>query len=420
MLLKHPNPYREGLPETLKLDWADFEFALSARNSAALGHEAEWAVVNYMAADCDLAVQLFDDLHEMKGIGSSDRLHLCAWFNGPLITDAFFARLNRDTTLDEDLALRFGDLPFNESRTLSMALTVAAAYPARKRVLLLSGHGGGWRGALREDDHSGLYRDNPSRMKLPAPFQACVKHLQACAAIAQEQINRVFDGTPTGRRADILAFDACDMGCIEAITAFANHGDILVVSQDQVPGDGYPYAQVLSALNERLEQTPLELARALVAQTKRRYAQAQDAGLSITQVALRSTELQGFVEAFVALIGTLTPTDRVRDALIHAFGNVKTFEAQGNIDLIGFVRLLREAPLPDDARRTSHEVLVRWERMVLASAVPGGARALNGLSIHAPQPGHIKLAYLQLMETQPWGLSAWGRFLSGYHLELLT
>ena len=416
-LLDQPNPYRAAPPEPLVLGWQDFEFTISERNNSALGETADWAVVNYMAADCDLAPFLFDDLIEMKRVGSSQRLHVCAWFNGPLITDAFFARLHRDTLLSDDLVLRFGDLRFNSPKVLAMALQVAAAYPARHRLLLLSGHGAGWRGALLDQDRSGAYRNDPTRMQLPAPFQACIAHLQSSTATAQTQVNRVFDGTPTGRRADILAFDACDMGCIEAVTEFADHGDILIVSQDQVPGDGYPYGQVLADLNARVAQTPLELAQALVAQTKQRYAAEADAGVSITQVALAGAALPGFVKAFVRLVGRLTPIGSSFDAVRHAFSNARSFPLTGNLDLIGFVQLLLEATLCDEARHAAHDVLRIWDDMVLASAVPGGPRAANGLSIYAPPLGQLDPAYEAQAIHRRWGLGAWGAFLAAHHAE---
>lgn len=417
MLLDGRNPYREPPPERLALGRDDFAFALSAGNDAALGREAPWAVVAYLAADCDLAAQLFDDLLEMKRVGSSAAVHVSAWFNGPLLTDAFYARLNAGTPLGDDLVMRFGDLRFNQPKVLSMALQVAAAYPARQRVVFLGGHGAGWRGALLDENRSGHWLREPARLQLPAAWSDCLAALQACLRTAQDQVNRVFDGTPQGRREAVLAFDACEMGCLEAIAAFAGQAQILVVSQNQVAGDGYPYAQVLQDLQAEPGQTPRELARALVARTKRRYADEAADEPVVTQVALDSDALAAFIAAFVQLVQTLTSAERAFEAVCHAFAEVFTFEAEGNIDLVGFVQLLRERPLPDDTRIAANRVLAAWERALIASAVPGGAREMNGLSIHAPPAGRLEPEYLALMQDHASGLGAWARFLTAHHAE---
>jgi hypothetical protein len=433
MLIDRPNPYRTAPPARLALDREDFGFEISTANEAALGRTAAWAVVAYLSADCNLAPQLFDDLLEMKGVGSSPEVHVSAWFNGPLLTDAFYARLNRDSRLGEDLVLRFTDMRFNKNETLTMALQVAQAFPARCQVLFLGGHGAGWRGALLDENRSAAYVNRPERLQLPAPYDECLLQLGRHLQRAQARIRQALPEEASGRRIDLLAFDACDMGCIEALAVFGALAGILVVSQNQVAGDGYPYEKVLQDLQAGPRQTPPDLARALVAQTKRRYlletagARAEAPGEMrapaapqpvVTQVALASDAFAAFVAAFVQLVRLMrTPAfdERVFEAARHAFAEVFTFEDTGNIDVVGFVQLLREKPLPDDVRVGAAHVLMAWERAVIASAVPGGARAMNGLSIHAPRAGALEPAYCALMADHPSGLGEWAGFLAGHH-----
>jgi hypothetical protein len=419
MLLNQTNPYRPALPDKLTLDWEDFEFTISAANDRAIGQTADWAVVNYMAADCDLAPFLFDDLIEMKQIGSSAGLHVCAWFDGPLLTDAFFARLHSATPLQDDVVLRFRELKTTDPATLTMALQVAGAYPARRRLLFVSGHGQGWRGVLLDQNLGAAYLTKPGRLKLPGPGAECDARMQRSQRAAQEKLTRSLEGAPAGRPFDILAFDCCDMGNIEAIGYFAAHADIVVTSEDQVPGDGYPYAQVLADLNANLTQTPTDLARALVAQTKRRYAALQDGDPPVTQVAIASAGLPGFARAFGQLVQTLSPIDSVLKTVQSALEGAYAFPPTGNIDLIGFVRLLLDGPLPEASRQAAQHVLAQWSRIVVATAVPGDARGPNGLSIYAPSPTAFDPDYLRLINTLPWGLGIWSWFLASYYLKVL-
>ena len=71
MLIEQGNPYAPGAPEVLRLGWDDFRFSVSTVNRAALGRRAQWTVLLYLAADCDLARWMFDDLLEAKSVGSS-------------------------------------------------------------------------------------------------------------------------------------------------------------------------------------------------------------------------------------------------------------------------------------------------------------------------------------------------------------
>jgi hypothetical protein len=181
MLFNNGNPYRGRWPETLQLDWDDFECGLSAANEQALGQVADWAIFAYMAADCNLASLIFDDLLEMKAVGSNPAIHVLALFDGPFLADSFFARLNAATGLDEDIVLRFNELHTNEASTLTMALRVASAYPARRRLLLLGGHGSGWPGALIDENIGMQYSREPGRLVLPGPGNECDARLRTCS-----------------------------------------------------------------------------------------------------------------------------------------------------------------------------------------------------------------------------------------------
>ena len=107
MLLDNANPYVDPYPENLTLGLDDFTFEISPANDKAIGQTAEWSVICYMAADCNLAALMFDDLYELKQVGSNDTVHLSAFFCGPLLTDSFFARLNPEGALAEDIVVKY-------------------------------------------------------------------------------------------------------------------------------------------------------------------------------------------------------------------------------------------------------------------------------------------------------------------------
>jgi hypothetical protein len=149
MLFGQGNPYRHGLPDVLQLEEADFDFDISPVNLKAVGRVAHWSVFTFMAADDPaLSASMFDDLLEMKSIGSTPDVHISAIFIGPLLTDSLFMRLNVATSFPEDIVLRFLRIESNPKILSETIRNNAAIFPDGKRILILSGHGNGWKGLL--------------------------------------------------------------------------------------------------------------------------------------------------------------------------------------------------------------------------------------------------------------------------------
>ena len=180
MLFESGNPYRP-MPQTLQLTWEDFDCRLSAANDAAIGELAEWCVVAYMAADNDLAPQIYDNILRMKSVASNAAMHVCVLFDGPLLTDAFFARLTPGGSVRDDICIRFRELRTNDPATLGLATKLASFYPAKHRLFILSGHGNGWRGLLLDENLGSQYMLDPSRLVLPGPGPACDARMHDCS-----------------------------------------------------------------------------------------------------------------------------------------------------------------------------------------------------------------------------------------------
>lgn len=424
MLIDADNPYRGGSPARLKLTEEDFTFALSEANRQALGRTAAWSVVGYLAADCNLAPFMFEDLKQMKAVGSGPDLHVMALFDGPLLTDAFFARLHRDSKLSEDLLAKFGELETHKPAVLTMALQLASLYPGEKRVLFLCGHGQGWRGALL-DENQGLtrFRQDPGWLVLPGTYQECFRRLGECNRQVQEELNRHLPAPAPAKPYDILAFDACYMGNIEAVATLADQADFLVASEDQMPGQGFPYERVLAALSRNPEQPPETFCRLLVAETKDFYHVPGRPRSRATQVALRSRRLPEVIAALCRLVQALSALlDRdpaVRQAARYALDMTWHFPDTDSIDLKDMVLNLLTCPLPVEIRQAAEAFLDAWSALVVATPAPEESGGRHGLTIYAPRPERFDLQYLRLANTLPYGLGIWSWFLARYYLLVL-
>src|SRR5579863_1094350 len=421
MLFNNGNPYRGRWPEALELGWDDFECGLSTANEQALGQVADWAIFAYMAADCNLASLMFDDLLDMKAVGSNPSMHVLALFDGPFLADSFFARLNAGTGLGEDIFLRFNELRTNEASTLTMALQVASAYPARRRLLLLGGHGSGWPGALIDENIGMRYRREPGKLILPGPGKECDARLQSCQLRVQERLNREIEkAAAPGRHYDVLAFDACYMGNIEAVAHFAGEADLLVVSEDAMPGEGFAYQSIMAELLRNPAQSPAELARYIVGATGQFYRSPGKPARAITLAALKAERLAPFSEAFVRLVQVLDVTDPASFPVVrNAMEKAWAFDATGTVDLKGFVLKLLEHALPPAVQEAARKVLEQWSELVLAFAGGGTAETTNGLSTYAPPADKFDMSYIELSNQLPLNFGIWAWFLGAYYLQLL-
>lgn len=430
MLIDQPSPYARPLPEVLQLGWDDFEFTISPANRAALGRPAAWTVIAYLAADCAgddyLADLMSDDLRELQSVGSSDAVHVLALFDGPLLADSFIARLNAGARLGEDLVMRFNELNTNRAETLTMAIHLAEAYPARHRLLVLGGHGRGWRGVALDQNVGLQYRREPGKLVLPGSGTECDARLRACQEVAQDLLNAAIerpDATP--QPLDVLAFDACHMGQIEAIAGLADHARTFVVCEDAMPGEGLNYGAVLRALHRQPTLSPDELARRLVQETDLFYASPSRHAGAPALAALDTVALTPLAEALVALAGALDLRDaRVSAATEHALGTAWREPDMGAIDLPGFALRLLECQLPADAAAAARRLLSAWDAARLAGPQQRvGARCgpgdAHGLAVYAPSPQAFEEAYLEQANSLPHGLARWAWWLGTLYARQL-
>lgn len=110
-------------------------------------------------------------------------------------------------------------------------------YPAENYWLVVSDHGDAWKGALEDDGSNGW-------MSLP--------QIQGALAEAREK---------TGRKLDVLSFDCCYMGSLEAAHQLRTEARYMVGSQEEVGYYGQDYAKLLPGIENK---NPRQLAEYLV------------------------------------------------------------------------------------------------------------------------------------------------------------
>ena len=251
---------------------------------------AKWAVLVYIAGNSDLSGAAGVDLQEMSRVGSTDRVRVLVFEKradeaSGQVSPAFRYELGKER---ESL----GPTDSGDPNTLLAFLRWAfGAVKADRYAVVLWNHGSGW--APWMDTVSTEVRGNGQpitpheraslsvRPGIRAFFRPAVEETlkertaSARAILIDAGTHHSVDtvelgkvvrlaAEELGRPIDVLGMDACLMTTVEVLWQVRQHALVAVGSEQTEPGTGWPYEQVLSALNANPAMSPQELGVAIV------------------------------------------------------------------------------------------------------------------------------------------------------------
>ncbi len=185
-----------------------------------------WTFMSYMSGDSSLSDQIPSDILEMKKVGSGDGLEIIVLMDREGVGDTSMARIlknGQEAIALSDVEPSWGDeLNLgNPSTLVSFVLWTAENHPADRFMLDIWGHGNGWPGSCPDK----------------GDFLDTVELGQAMKDISDAGIN-----------IDIVSMDACQMGQIEVAYELRHGADYALLSQKDVPLNGWPYDLFLGHL----------------------------------------------------------------------------------------------------------------------------------------------------------------------------
>lgn len=288
-----------------------------------------WTFMVFMAGDNNLSAAGDADLVEMRRVGSDDRVNVVVEFDNA--GDAGTRRYHIGKDGVGEAVEELGETDSGSPQVLSDFITWAAANsPAERYALVLWNHGGGW--APTEVDRvahavaSPGYnvRELAERSSSPlgrVVFRSSLERIFGLAnpterAICSDdgsghsldtlELGRVIArGAETiGRPFDLLGMDACLMSNLEVAYQVRDHVRIMVASEENEPGDGWPYDRVLGRLVTDPDMATADFARHIVSDYVSWYRENGHTG-GVTQAAI---DLAG--------LGSVTgPLDALADRL---------------------------------------------------------------------------------------------------------
>jgi hypothetical protein len=218
-----------------------------------------------------------------------------------------------------------------------------------------------------------------------------------------------------GRPLDIIGFDACLMSMLEVDYQLKDCAACAIGSEEEEPGNGWPYDTILKALTRKPKMSAAELA----IKTVGLYAASYRAGDRVTLAATDLTQ-GGAVASAVDHLGRQLVTALAGGgamALTALRAKVQEYtppydEYVDLVDLCDGLQKLLPAPA---VKQACVAVKTAVSAMVLASAFKGaGVARSNGLSIYFPKR-KVSPLYAKLDFSKG---SAWATFIAAYVAEV--
>lgn len=246
--------------------------------------EKDWTVLVYMAADNDLFPYALWDLFEMEarfeserngagstlktdllvqvdGPGSDDlrRLHI---FSGPVVyarkSKSDFEAASLDDVSSPIAARLREDAKTEKDRLLEFLLWGAKNYPAKNYLVIVWGHGQGWKAyPVKQPARSRtLSRENVNLEAFPTPetdphFGGIAFRQSAGSWLDIPALRSALDSfrRTIGKPVDVYASDACLMQMLEVSYELGNSARFVVGSTQVQNFLGLPYRRILYELN---------------------------------------------------------------------------------------------------------------------------------------------------------------------------
>ena len=348
------------------------------------GEHKKWLIMNYVAADCNLQVAQYKNLDNQEQVGSDKNTHIVAMIDiGPfpgLMDESWSGArtyyINGDNTKDKitsPVISEHGnhvDMSDMDVMTKFIADTIKK-FPSDYTDLVLNDHGGGWTGALA-DDHDGRL------MKIPQIRKAIEK---------AEEI--------TGKKLDIIGFDACLMADTQVAYELKDTAKILLASEETEGGKGWTYSPMLGgkggealktiqdSMTKRIDVSPEEFAKTVVKVNGEH--QKDIPTFSATDL----TKMDDLAKAADKFAGAVinAPDDKfiIRDAIKKAQNYAGGYAPYGDMrDFYHMAELIEKDVKSSEVREAAKEMKETIKATIIENEADEVHRNSHGIHVYTP------------------------------------
>lgn len=360
--------------------------------------ERRWTIAVYLGGDNDLEAGAMLDLEELRSSMPEKGVEVIVLLDraqGHLEeenswTDAHVFRLQHGNE-GVPILKALGEIDTGDQRTLAGFLLGAfKTFPAEHLAAVIWDHGGGWTGIVEDEDVPG----QPGKLDM-------LNHLDVRIAL------RTALWGASRMKLDLLAFDACLMGELDVALNVREYADVLVASEANVPGRGFPYDQVLPLFADA-SKSSADIGRGIVDAFAESYEAIHHPATTISAFDL--ARVDAVAHALDAVGAACLPTvDTQWPAIARALYYGEAYEPRteresasvfGSRDLLDVLHRMRDGITPFPASKELATLESEVGRFVLATRVGDARRLSHGVSIYAPYRGD---QWMPMHETTPLG-----------------
>ncbi len=325
---------------------------------------AKWTFMVYLDGDNNLEQAGVDDVNEMEKVGSTSDVNIVVLFdrakgfdssNGDWTT-AKVARIVKDNDAKKmssfaSSAEDWGEADMGSKKTLTKFVKYAMKkYPAEKYALVLWNHGGGWRSLeLMESASRGFPVSEPGfqynydehvRLKLE---MGRLMTISGARTICGDDSHGTILNTEDVRLAlrdipklNLIGMDACLMAMVEVAYELRNKANVMVASEENEPGFGWPYDLLLKPLTERPSMNEVALGKIIV-DSYGEYCDSHVKTPPPTQSAIRLSEMKNVANAVNRFVSSVPQKQKAGVNFVKIRNRTPSFARKDYIDYKNFL-----------------------------------------------------------------------------------
>ncbi|MBD3189952.1 MAG: hypothetical protein GF308_04890 [Candidatus Heimdallarchaeota archaeon] len=361
----------------------DFGFLLTnnpvlEENDGGLAQQQkEWTFMVYLDADNNLDRFGVEDVNEMEVVGSSDEVNIIVLLDREeqgAKTYYIEKDFSEVTISSSEISIPgiANEPNMGDPETLETFVTyIQDYYAADNYVLTLWDHGSGWRTYYEEYGTVEGYHKSPKGV--------CYDDSSGNDALNTDELGAVLAGL--SGKIDILAFDACLMASAELAYEYRDDVDIMVASQEYIPGDGYNYDAILEELVDDPYMTPEDFATILVDEYRYEYVRESMATLSAIDCSKMDT-LATAIDNFASTM--MTNIDSIVLSVNRVWQSVEYFSLLSYIELHHFCECVKTEVENNDIDAAAENVQNAIVDATIAEWHGSSHSHAKGLTIYFP------------------------------------
>jgi Clostripain family len=352
------------------------------QNAVAAAATKDWTVLVYVNGNNNLDEYGTTNIKQMETVGSTDNINVVvqwASYSAHDVKRLYIQKSTDPSNVTSPVVQDLGpNVDMGDWNTFAQFIQWGAQnYPANHYLVDMWDHGSGWHSITAEFVGGHVYRPmDVSWDDYTGNSITTVQLGQALAAGAQT----------IGHKIDIYANDACMMAMAEVAGEVKDSVAYYGGSEEEEPGAGWPYDQILGRWVSSAASDPRDVATIITQEYTKSYQNGSNGSSEVTYAAFDLSKIDELYSALSTLGATFQGLDSSAKAnLVTAIGNTQKFTDNDYGDLADFLAKANGTQtLTRDAQSASQAVTAALSDFIVAHAETATYANAHGVSIWLP------------------------------------